>query len=720
MSRSVSIRRVRMWWLLCAMLVIVAGCKGDDAPLLKLSPLSDATAYVGQEFTLPFSSSGGQSNNLEFSYKVCMSTGQVCTVVDISGRADLRCAANECVFRWTPIASDVGDHMFDFIVSDGKSEARETVKIAVKPATGSASSPVFREPMGTGTSHDVSKNKCLTLNVVVEDPDSPGVQISQLEPLIEGAKLDQKDDFTATWTWCPTPEQIDTSRFRLLLQADDGDNPPVIKLFLIVLRKEQRKNCPGEPPVIVHTPQAIVSSLLDLDVEARISDDKGLKYEPLLYYSLEAPADTPDPDNMMQLPMKQKSGTSQDGVWTVKIPNPVAGTTSGTEATVYYMLVAEDNDDPTGDCDHETISPTSGTHVTKVTNPGGSGGKGLCEECSSDMQCGKTNNDLCAIVGTSSKSYCLRACSTNADCGNSKYTCSSSPIKSVDGKSLRQCIPTSGSCVIDPTQCTDDKWEPNDTLDEAKKAKPLPQGTVNNLVMCPGETRLNEDWFPITINKNGKIIALLEGEKSAELDFELRDIQNYTIAYSRDPGSDEIFESCVHPGTYFIRVFSSTNTRTTYSIEYTFSDEKECIPGDCIDDPYEYDDNANEARIAFMTESDPYKKQNNVLCPNNEDWFLLNVAQGDVVRATIEFTQTSAMEDLDLYLYKGTTNLTPCNKTTGDNCKPKNGQSTTSNETLTWNISDNETYYLVVRGFNGSSNEYDICIGMTSTSCPKL
>jgi hypothetical protein len=47
-----------------------------------------------------------------------------------------------------------------------------------------------------------------------------------------------------------------------------------------------------------------------------------------------------------------------------------------------------------------------------------------------------------------------------------------------------------------------------------------------------------------------------------------------------------------------------------------------------------------------------------------------------------------------------------------------NGQSGSSNETFAWPITQSGYYYLVVHGWAGSENEYDICVGLTSSSCP--
>ena len=79
-----------------------------------------------------------------------------------------------------------------------------------------------------------------------------------------------------------------------------------------------------------------------------------------------------------------------------------------------------------------------------------------------------------------------------------------------------------------------------------------------------------------------------------------------------------------------------------------------------------------------------------------------------------------ADEDLDLQLFQGTTNLFPCVETDTSGCSAANGSSTDSNENLVKTVTTAGTYYVVVRGWSGAENLYDLCIGLTATECPNL
>ena len=84
------------------------------------------------------------------------------------------------------------------------------------------------------------------------------------------------------------------NRYTLVLSADDGDNPKTIKNYLIVLRGSGNTTCPGAPPVISHTP-ANQSTILDLKIPVTVTDDKGIKDNPLFYYSTTNPGAVASP-----------------------------------------------------------------------------------------------------------------------------------------------------------------------------------------------------------------------------------------------------------------------------------------------------------------------------------------------------------------------------------------------------------------------------------------
>lgn len=199
-----------------------------DAP--EIIGLSDQTAFVGNELLLEVRASDPDLEILRFTF--------TSTLDDLGSRAILEHTGNgSALFRWTPVAADVGSWPIDFQVTDGRNTTTETIVIDVRAIADSA--PVFRRPAAAGATLDLEENRCLELEIAIDDPDTAEVDILAMDPVIDGSVLAMTGAADATWSWCPTPAQIAQSdRHVLILGADDHDNPPTVKHFLVVLRGE--------------------------------------------------------------------------------------------------------------------------------------------------------------------------------------------------------------------------------------------------------------------------------------------------------------------------------------------------------------------------------------------------------------------------------------------------------------------------------------------------
>jgi hypothetical protein len=562
-----------------ATVVATLGCVGQGQPPL-LEPIGDQVAFVGIELRIELRATDPDLDELRFSFHS--------SLPGLAQRAQVVTTGHQAAeFRWTPLGTDVGWHYFDFSVTDGRHTVTETIEIEVRASVGENGAPIFREPLGSGTTLDLAVRDCVEIRIVVEDPDSIEVELAEEEPRIEGAQLVQETGLTGRWTWCPTATQIAAKdRYGLVLSADDGENPKTLKNFLVVIRKP-RPDCDGIPPVVTHVPED-EATLLDLTILADIEDDVGLKGEPLFYYSTTDPGSPPDVGAMVQTSMILLDGTTKSGTWGADVPSPVAHLSAGASRTLYYVIVAEDLDDGEEGC--VTQAPAVGSFQMKVTNPGGSGGLGLCAACTADVQCGGAGDHCLYMGGTT---HCFQACSSDANCP-SGYYCSITQFTSIDGAKARQCIPDDYSC--------------------------------------------------------------------------------------------------------------STSSGPT-----------------CVDDAHEPDDGPTTARdvdAAVNLDLGPYVSQTNAICAWNEDWFKVYLYAGETLHVGLAFTQTSYKEDLDVLLYRGSTLLTRCLEGDTSGCDPDNGQSWTSNESFVWPVGTSGTHYVVVRGWNGSENLYDVCIGLSSVHCP--
>lgn len=691
-------------------LAFASGCGGgeDNSPP-KLDPIPDQIASVGTELSVALRATDPDGDPITFNYKA--------DVGDIKNRAQLLSGAGgTAVFKWVPIGSDVGIHSFDFIASDGKAQSRRTIAIDVKSAAGGAGSPTFIKPLGTGTTLDTANKSCVDLPVVIQDADSTQVEIGQEPPLIDGATLEQTDGLVANWHWCPTPEQIDGSElYSLVLSAYDSENPKVLKDFLIVLQQGTKTDCPGEPPKITHSPWD-QSTSLDIKVEADISDEKGLKFNPLLLYSDKDPGNNPDFSAMTQVTMKTDQNVVANGKWTGMIPNPVADKPQGTTADIWYLIVANDNDDAEGTCDHQTRSPATGAHHIKITNAP-SAGLAECESCSSDTQCGGPEDNCITVSGAK---VCGLGCTGDNDCPLS-HECSPAPVASVGGKTAKQCIPTSGKCGSTAPPCTDDNQEDNDTLTQVKTKAGLAAGNYQ-LKSCPGAVFDDEDWYPIDIAADSNVTASINGGASSNLDLMLKDSTGKVIVSSAKTGSQESVTSCLTAGRYYLHVWAWSKAENSYSL--TWSKQSGNCAAACVDDSKEQDDNKTQARP--IGTSLPHNAAAQQICSMDDDWYKVTMFKDETIVATLKFTQTKYSEDLDLYLYDPAgVQLTKCTEADETGCDPANGQSANSNENLSYKIPTSGDYFIVVHGWDGATNKYDICIDYTSTSkttsaCPSL
>lgn len=688
---------------LALLLSSIAACSSNGAPELE-SP-GDQRAAVNVELALSLSASDPDGDPLTFTFDADLPNIQ--TRAHIEHESD-----GAAVFRWTPLISDVGTQRFTFAVTDG--ETTDAANIDIEIATAEGTAPMFVQPLGTGSTLDLTKQSCIEVPIDVSDPDSVSVTLGQEEPLIVGGELAQSGALSGSWSYCPTKEQIATEdRYSLVLSADDGDNPKTLKDYLIVLRGDEGEGCPGEAPVIGHQPED-VSSVNDITIAAHISDDLGMKYEPLLYYSTSPPSDPPDVSQMTQLSMTLQSGDVQDGVWSVDVPNPVANQSAGSSAQLYYVIVASDNDDPMGTCDHRTQAPETGSYAITVDNPGGSGGKPSCSSCSADAQCGDTG-DRCVFFD--SAFVCLDGCQADADCPTGTY-CSFGSFTSIDDAVGRHCVPESFSCSSappTPTGCQDDGFEDNDSLSQAA---PLATGSQSNLMSCPAEgSGDDEDWYAITVGSEGTVDVSLSGGSASDLDLALYDAGGLLVDVSASLSSSESISACLASGTYYLRVHAyGTPADNAYDLSWSLSPQS-CGPS-CVDDGNEPDDDATGARVVDL-DIGTYTSSSQAICSGDEDWFGVLMYAGETLHSTLTFLQSAPDEDLDLWIYDDLgNNLSGCHETSPGLCDPFNGQSGTSHETLAWPIDQTGVYYVVVHGWAGSENDYDICIGLSSGSCP--
>jgi hypothetical protein len=653
-----------------------------------LEAVDDQVAAVGTELVVTLRATDPDGDDLTYDFSAELEG--IAQRADIAERPD-----GTAVFRFTPLGADVGVWPFDFTASDGVHTDTVTASIDIRSAL-EGTAPMFREPLGSGTTLDLGTADCLDLEIVVEDQDDAAVTIGQAEPLIEDAVLQQVTGLTAQWQWCPNKDQLEQDRFPLTLFADDGEHEPVLKNYLIVLRPGDGAECPGKGPAIEHEPEDL-STVLDLQLSAEVSDDLGLKGPPLLYYSLEEPREPIDFGELQLVEMELQSGDSQLGIWTATVPNPVAGEPEGTTVDFYYLLSAVDDDDAEGECDHLTDLPEMGAFAIEVHNPGGSGGAELCAPCSADVQCGG-EGDLCIAVGDAN--HCTVGCGGGCDAG---LTCME--VTSVDGSTAEQCVPP--ACGdMPPPECTDDAFEENDTRAQAAMQAVFEPGSVDGLMSCEGD----EDWYRITVTEEGMLGGLIAaGDGTANLDLGLYDLGGAELETASTGSSDEVVEACVSPGTYYLRVFSASGGNRAYELLHTF-DPGSCA-STCDDDGFEPDDSDGQATATSL----PFSADDRVICSGDPDYYAVALNTGDTLVGDLTFVDADG--DLDFHFHDTNgADLTPCTVDAPGQCSVDAGQSATSNEHFERTIDQAGcspcTFYVSVQGYAGAGNTYDIALSV--------
>jgi len=533
----------RSAWASALFLLALVGCKEENqAPVVV--PVAAQAVAVGETLELTVFASDKDGDTLTYTFAApgvpdIESAATFVPASDFSGGA----------FSFTPTAEQVGTHIFDFVVSDGSHEVSVSTTIAVTGSGGSGTAPLFKRPLSQGTVLDLVESDCASFDIEVEDPDSDSISLTQEAPAIVGSSLDANPGgFTGQWSWCPSREQKDTSdQWDLTLSADDGSNPPTLKDFTIVLRKPSGEGCPGEFPDITHDVSDF-NTVLDLEIVATVSDDVGIPGQPVVLYAFEDPGNPVQFDLLSNVAtMELTDGDDRSGTWVARIPNPVANEPEGASTPLWYLIQASDNDDVDGDCDHRTDAPPIGAYQVNVTNSGGSGGAGLCESCSADVQCGE-DGDHC-IPASDGGSYCARGCEDDCPAG---YVCSPDSTSSIDGATGRQCVPESGSCDGgNGGSCEDDAAEDDDNPEQGADLPPIDAGEYV-AVLCPDD----EDWWHFTIDQEAVVEATLAGPAGEDLDLALTNGDGELIASSLGGTSDEsIVSACQPPGVYFLRVY---------------------------------------------------------------------------------------------------------------------------------------------------------------------
>ena len=524
-------------------------------------------------------------------------------------------------FRWNVRANHIGKHEFTILLKKGGTVVdRELLVVTIVSSEDFA--PTFVRP-GQGGAFDPQK-ECVSFDVEIRDDDSDVVEIKAREELPAGASLMPTGKKSASFDWCPTEDQIaSSSRWTISLQAKDDNHDPVNHDYVVVFRSEPRPDCPGSAPVvsiIAPEDEERLEASPDYRVEVSVTDDLEVRDAPVLYYTTEVPENLEEPDVGMFdefLSMEKEAE-----MWVGRIP-PLE-LAEGEEQTVYFVVSATDNDDPTGTaCDHRTDSP-----LRTFTAVGGSTTATLadCEPCSGSGQC---ESGLCSTNDRRCVARCIAGgCLAGGECQGFITT---------EGNVIDGCGSVAEVCD-GPIECEDDNSrEDNDTVSTATSYS----GPISDGQICAEDP----DFYRVPISPGTRVTATLEGfdHNQGDLDLFLMDAAGTTLVTQAGVGNREVAEYCYSTGDEaIIRVEGYSDSENPYTLRVDTESAGVC----CSDDSHEgNDDQSNATLITFSGDSTNYS---GTICPGNRDWFSFFVRHRSEIRVTLSMDEG----DLDLNLHR--------------------------------------------------------------------
>lgn len=526
--------RILALWALAA----IAACQSTNhPPSLVLVP--DQYVLVGQRLELPLVGADPDGDSLQFFVDGLPPSATVAAQSPISA-----------TLIWSPSITDTepgGTVVRATIrVRDGRGgEASQPLAISVFPIFGT---PVVELPAGIAL--NMAREETLELAVRVKDDDSTAVTLSLIEAP-EAAVLSRSGPKSAVLFWRPTPLEREQTVHRIIIGADDGDNPPVSHTLLVVLlNAEPAAGCAGSPPAVAHTPPG--DTFLEagpLTFAASVTDSESTVASVEVGFSLG------DPEAGLEAVVLERD--ADDGPLFVGATSLSALPPTG--VLLRYRLLAQDNDDPVGvACDQKTRAPKSGWYAVAVYPPGAA--PTACLEdgaepddddaearalspgvypdrrlCPGDPDTARITlaaGERLTAVLTRHPAHGTPTLTLRDDAGTIiDQATGDAPALRVDdpsgaaGPRVLTVTPGPGdgglTYALDLTTttvpCADDPLEPNAT---PATAVPLSPGLLDSGVLCPGD----QDWYRFSLGAGEQLEAHLDHDpKLGDLDLELRD-----------------------------------------------------------------------------------------------------------------------------------------------------------------------------------------------------
>ncbi|MFH1531577.1 MAG: PPC domain-containing protein [Pseudomonadota bacterium] len=211
----------------------------------------------------------------------------------------------------------------------------------------------------------------------------------------------------------------------------------------------------------------------------------------------------------------------------------------------------------------------------------------------------------------------------------------------------------------------------------------LEAGSWSELRACPSDA----DWYLVSAEGGDLSVTFLADDPAAALSAQPVDNAGGLLGTPMLGGETRVWaEGSLGGNLLALHVSAAFSAGGTYALEVGAVDE------DCDDDGFEPDDTPGQAQNIASGEA-----KDRTICGGEEDWFRVDVPGGAFLHAEAVFYQADG--DLDLYLVDGDGETILVAK-----------ESATDNESLDANIDTGGTYYLLVKGYAGASNGYNLYV----------
>ena len=664
------------------LLGLLGACPGEPLADFELSVPASLSGRVNEPVRTPVVVAGEDAYDLRAVY--ASSGGRPVSEEPQAGR-DFWVRDGEFVFL--PLASHTGSHIFRIeLLVNLEVRTSAELQVQVDPATDAA--PVFLSPREPGRTYNLLRDATVTFPVEVRDDDDLSVMIRS-RVLPAGATLTMDGPKRAIFSWQPSNEQVNTQlRYPIEFEASDG-SATVSKRFTIVLDPGSKDGCPGEPPVaMVSSPTAgaRVGQRGGYLVQARVTDDVGLRAAPLLYYRTTDPGPSEIDVSAFQTVVMGPEGTDA-ALWEGRIPD--LGLSPGEEQAVWVLVRAIDNDDTTGTaCD--LVGDSSVVRFVALGDQAGEAAEcGVCtrsSECAAGASC----------TATPDGGRCLVPCGDGCERG------SCAAQISVEGARFEGCGPVDDVCGDGGTTlaCEDDEREEDDTPETAAAYE---DGGIIGTLCDTAEGASDDDYVSFEATA-GELIAVSLTGLEHDVDMELFSPAGSQLGRSAASGtSDESIMRCTGAtGTHLVQLSGYAEAGRVQASPYLLEITR--MPGDagmcCVDDENEPDDTDDEAQLLDVAGLDSTRL--GTACPGDDDWFAFEVVSTPS-RVHIELVVDEPTQDLDMRLFD------PDGAIIGLALNPA-----AALEEITETVMDPGFYYVRVNAYAEAASDYIIDVSLDS------